>query len=297
MYAPFSAAVRLTGRGKTIWGSDADRTALEADLQLLRGNFTGIPLLLGEFGASPTNTEPAARWKYDDYLMRMCAKYDIAHMLWDNGLDDLDRSTGIWRDPATRDLVTQTSASVRNSLPDSTEDGSATSQWTSAYLFHKVDTPVIEQSLPFLLNGNTLSSIRDSRGSLLSSGPDYTVTGSNITFSAACLSNYLSPNAATGNPANLTLTFSSGFTPYIQVIQWDSPTLASNSAAAADVSGSDLAIPITWAGIPKPAAVKAVMADGTGAFAPWTKYLGPLQQLRAASRPSCFCLYPREGIC
>jgi endoglucanase len=52
--------------GKTIWGSAEDIATLDTDFRLLRQNFTDIPLVLGEYAASPETTEPAARWKWLD---------------------------------------------------------------------------------------------------------------------------------------------------------------------------------------------------------------------------------------
>ena len=49
--------------GKTIWGSDNDKAALEFDFSNLRGNFTDVPIFIGEWDAGAT-LEPAARWKY-----------------------------------------------------------------------------------------------------------------------------------------------------------------------------------------------------------------------------------------
>lgn len=38
--------------GKTTWGSDADKATLEADLAAIRGNFTDVPLIIGEWDAT-----------------------------------------------------------------------------------------------------------------------------------------------------------------------------------------------------------------------------------------------------
>jgi endoglucanase len=279
---PFNFASMLNSlRGKTIWGSDADKAELESTFDLIRGNFTDVPLILGEYDASPTNTEPAARWKYHDQLIRSAAKYDISTIIWDNGLDHLDRTTSTWRDPTSISIINNPSA--QNSLPDSTEDAAATSQWTSAYIFHKVGTDVTDQTLPFLFNGNTLTSITDSKGSTLKQGADYTVSGSDITFKAPFLSTYISASTTPGIIADLTLKFSAGASPIIQIVQWDTPSLSSTSAAASSVSGSDLSIPITWKGIPKPAAVKVLTKSGRFLFDDWTQWLGPLQQARSVS--------------
>lgn len=257
---------------------------MESDFELLRNNFTDVPILLGEYDASPTNTEPSARWKYVDFLTRTAARLDISCVLWDNGLDHLDRTTGGWRDPNSISIITKSTDSTANSLPDGTEDSSATTQSSSAYIFHQYGTDVTAQTLPFIFNGNTLSSISDSAGSTLSSGTDYSISGESIVFTASYLSKHLSSTTAPGIVATLTLKFSGGHSsPIIQIVQWKPPTLSSTSAVASSVSGSDLAIPITWGGLPTVAAVKALTKSGAHLVDDWTVWLGPLQQARAVS--------------
>lgn len=243
-----------------------------------------MPLLLGEYDASPTNTEPAARWKYVDFLIKTAASLDISCVLWDNGLDHLDRTTGVWRDSNSLSIITKSTESTANSLPDSTKDASATTQSSSAYIFHRYGTDVTAQTLPFIFNGNTLSSISDSTGSKLSSGTDYSVSGANIIFTASYLSKHLSSTTAPGVIATLTLKFSGGdSSPTVQIVQWKAPTLSSTSAVASSVSGSDLSIPITWGGLPTIAALKALTKSGTYLVDDWTVSLGPIQQARAVS--------------
>lgn len=174
---------------------------------------------------------------------------------------------------------------IINSLPDSTEDTSATTQWTSADIFHKFGTPVTDETLPYLFNGNTLKSIR-SPSRTLKAGTDYVVSGQNITYKAALLSKYLSPTTAPGSIANLTLTFSAGAPLTANIVQWDTPTLGVNSSSAAATNGSDLLIPITWKGINKPATVKAVESDQICLLDTFTSYFGPLQECRTVSNTS-----------
>lgn len=259
---------------------------------MIRNNFTDVPLVLGEFDASSTNTEPAARWKYHDQIAKAAAQFDIATVLWDNGLDHLDRTASKWRDPTSIDILTKTTESTANSLPDSTVDASATSQSSSAYIFHKVGTSVTTQTLPFILNGNTVESIKESSGTTLSKGSDYSVSGSNIVFSTSYLSKHFSSSTSPGVIATLTVKFSGGVaSPTIQLVQWDKPTLSSTSASASSVSGSDLSIPVTWKGLSKLATVKAVTSSGKYLFDDWTQYLGPLQQARAVSASLHFVPY------
>lgn len=284
-------------RGKTIWGSDSTKDTLTTEFELIRNNFTDVPLILGEYDASVTNTEPAARWKYFDHLQKVAAQFDIATVLWDNGEDQLDRTTGEWRDPTTLDLVIGTTAETTNSLPDSTEDATASEQSSSAYIFHRAGTQVTNQALPYIFNGNSLESITDSAGTVLESGSDYSVSGDNIVFSASYLGTKYTASTAPGVIDTLTLEFDGGVaSPRIEIVQWDTPVLASKSASASAVAGSDYSIPITWKGLSKPATVKALTNSGVYLFDDWTQYLGPLEQARAVSSRNSFSACTSGGL-
>ncbi|KAL4929796.1 putative extracellular endoglucanase [Aspergillus undulatus] len=279
-YSPYDFI--FSAWGKTIWGSDEDKDLLSTDFELIRNNFTDVPLILGEYDASPTNTEPAARWKYFDHLQRVASKLGISTIIWDNGADHLDRTIGEWRDPTSLQLVVGTTADTANSLPDSTEDATATEQWSSAYIFHQAGEEATEQTLPYLFKGNSLVSITDSAGTVLASGSDYSVSGDVIVFSSTYLASKYTASTAPSVIDTLTLTFDGGVaSPTLDIVVWDTPVLASTSVSASSVSGADLLIPITWAGIAKPAAVKALTESGVYLFDDWTQWLGPLQQARA----------------
>ena len=264
--------------GKTTWGSTADQAALEADIAYVRGNFSDIPLIIGEWAASPVATETAARWRYFDFFLRTAAKYNTTTVLWDNGADFLDRATHLWRDEVALDIYRNAVKGIANALPESTTDGSATTQSSSAYVYHRKNETVGDVTLGFAFNGNTLSKI--SRGSKqLAKGKDYSVSGEKITFAASYLKTILTPTSPTGTLANLTLTFNRGAALQVNVLQYTTPTL-SNTSGPLPAAGQDLLIPITWSGQNRPAAVKAVKADGTYLVDDWTQYLGPLQQGR-----------------
>ncbi|KAH9905585.1 glycoside hydrolase family 5 protein [Xylariomycetidae sp. FL2044] len=260
--------------GKTIL-ADTDIATIEADLSNIRGNFTGVPLIIGEFDASPINCEPAARRKYMDLVVRTAKELDTAVMLWDNGLDHLDRNTHTWKDPQAIEILMNAAAGVSNSLSDATTDAYATEQTSSAYIFHKVGDEVADQTITISLNGNTLDSIATESGDALSASSDYSVSGEEITFASSFLSQYLSADAEPGSKVNLTLSFSAGATAGVEVVQWQLPTLGSTSSTA--VSGADLRIPITWGGINQVAAVKMLRTDGVFLFDDWTQWLGTLQ--------------------
>ncbi|KAI1371562.1 glycoside hydrolase family 5 protein [Hypoxylon crocopeplum] len=274
-YSPYDFVFQAWG--KTVWGSDADKQSLEADFANIRGNFTDIPLVIGEFETNML-LEPAARRKYNDFAARTARKYNTAMVLWDNGDGALDRTTHTWRDPYLIDIIKNAAQGVSNSLSDSTSDASATEQSSSAYIFNKVGEDVTDYPLNFLLNGNSVESIKTSDGAALTSSSDYSVSGSTVTVKKSFLSKYLSPTAAPGSKANLTVSFSAGAGASVEIVQWDVPTLGSTTSQA--VSGSDLLIPITWKGLYRLAAVKMLREDGVYLFDDWTQYLGPLQQAR-----------------
>ncbi|CAI9632259.1 glycoside hydrolase family 5 protein [Alternaria burnsii] len=275
-YSPYDFVFQAWG--KTTWGSDADKAALEADIAAVRGNFSDIPLVIGEWAVSPVATETAARWRYFDFFLRTAAKYNTTTVLWDNGADFLDRATHLWRDEVALDIYRNAVKGIANALPESTTDGSATTQSSSAYIYHRKNETVGDVTLGFAFNGNTLSKI--SRGSKqLAKGKDYSVSGEKITFAASYLKTILTPTSQTGTLANLTLTFNRGAALQVNVLQYTTPTL-SNTSGPLPAAGQDLLIPITWSGQNRPAAVKAVKADGTYLVDDWTQYLGALQQGR-----------------
>ncbi|KAI4593289.1 hypothetical protein KJ359_009820 [Pestalotiopsis sp. 9143b] len=273
-YSPY--AFTSAAWGKTIWGSDADKASLESDFSALRNNFTDIPIVIGEWLVSPVTTEPAGRWRYYDYLTQMAVKYGFATIIWDSGADHLDRSTHTWHDPTSLSIHFNALKSITNSLPDATVDSSQATQFTSAYIFNKLKAVVQDYSLPFVLNGNSVSSVADS-SSTLAKNTHYYLEGNNVTFSASYLANYFS-SSSTGILGTITITFSAGAAIPVQIVQWDTPVATSSSAQA--VAGSDTTVAITWNGVGRPAAVGAYKSDGSFLVDDWTIYLGPLEQGR-----------------
>jgi len=200
-------------------------------------------------------------------------------MIWDNGNDFLNRSTGTWDDTTELSILFNAVKGIANTLPDSTTDSSATSQNTSAYLFHKLGTSVTAQSIPYLLNGNTLSSIKNSAGSLVSTSSYSMASNGTLTFTSTYLSTFFSSTTA-GIKDTLTLTFSAGASLPLQIVQYSTPTVPTTTYTIQTATAQT--IPITYSGLPIVAAVKALNADGTYMVSgdDWTQYLGPLQQAR-----------------
>ncbi|KAI0199277.1 glycoside hydrolase family 5 protein [Astrocystis sublimbata] len=271
-YSPYDFI--FSAWGKTTL-SDEDIAAVESDLENIRANFTDVPLVLGEFDASPINTEPAARRKYMDIVVRKAKELDTAVIVWDNGIDHFDRNTKKWKDPQSLEILFNAAEGVSNSLAGYTTDPLATEQSSSASVFHKVGDEVRDQKISISLNGNTLKSIATEDGTVLDPSTDYTVSGGDIRFKSSFLSTYFTQSGAPGQKGSLVLTFSAGATAAVDLVQWDLPKLGSTSSKA--VAGADLRIPITWAGVNQPAAVKMLREDGVYLFDDWTQYLGPLQ--------------------
>ncbi|KAH9868540.1 hypothetical protein J1614_007612 [Plenodomus biglobosus] len=274
-YSPYDFV--FAAWGKTTWGSAADKATLEADIAAVRGNFTDVPLVIGEWAVSPVATETSARWRYFDFFVRTAAKYNTTTVLWDNGADFLNRATHVWRDAVALDIYRNAVNGVPNALPDSTTDGS-TSQASSAYLYHRANETVADTTLPFLFNGNTLSSIALGTRQLARDN-DYRVSGESITFAASFLQTVLTPSAPMGSLANLTLTFNRGAALSVNILKYDTPTIGVSSIAL-PASSADYRIPVQWAGQNRPATVKALRSDGTYLVDDWTQFLPPLQQAR-----------------
>lgn len=265
--------------GKTTWGSAADKAALETDIAVVRGNFTGIPLVIGEWAASPVATETAARWRYFDFFLRTAAKYNTSTILWDNGADFLNRATHTWRDEVALDIYRNAVKGIPNALPDSTTDSAATRQESSAYIYHAKNSSVTDVTLPFLFNGNTLRSISLAGKRTLTNGKEYSVSGEKITFTSSFLSTVLTPSSPYGSLANLTLQFNQGAKLLVNILQYGTPVLGQSSVSLPATS-SDISIPISWRGQNRPATVKAVKSDGSYLIDDFTQYFGPLQQGR-----------------
>jgi endoglucanase len=279
-YSPYDFT--FSAWGKTTWGSEADKSAVEAEMGLVRGNFSDVPLYIGEFNTPPFRTENAARWRWFDHVIRTANDIGAAVVVWDNGLDHLDREARTWRDPTTLEILQNAVAGTTNSLPDSTVDNSALEQASSAYIFNRVGDTVKDYELPWLFNGNTLAKVTYDE-KVLALDTDYTVSDSSITFKSSFLSTIFSTDSAPGSKGLLSLSFSAGVDIPVELVQWDTPVLEKTSSQA--VGGADLLVPLKWNGLPKLATVKIVQEDGTYLVDDWTSVLGPLQQARGVSVP------------
>ncbi|KAF3935462.1 hypothetical protein ABW20_dc0108435 [Dactylellina cionopaga] len=273
-YSPYDFIFRAWG--KTTWGSADEKAILETDFSTFRGNFSNIPVVIGEFGGGPGALEPAAAWRYLDHFLHMANKYHFSVVTWDNGEDLFNRTTLQWYNPAGESILINGASAKFGALPVATTDGSVP-QLSSAFIFHKVGTPVVAQTASYDLNGVTLVSIKNKAGTALTSS-QYTFSSAGLlTLSATYLSTLYSASSAPGVKEELTLTFSQGGFLTLTIVHWDVPTISQTSLA---VPTADTRIPISWNGFNRVAAVRAVWSNGVYVSDDWTVYLPSLQQAR-----------------
>lgn len=276
-YSPWDFVADAWGR--TFWGSDADKAAVEADFAAFRGNFSDVPVV-GEFGMEIRPSEAAARWKWFDHVVSTGHKYNFTMVLWDASIHFVQDSPDPWQDPTALEILVNAANGEKNVLAESTVDGSATEQFSSAYLWHKVGTPVADISLPFIWNGRKIRTITSSS----SPQPDYYRIENNITFTADYLSTLFRKDGPPGFKANVSLNCWESASLQLQAIQWDTPQPGmTDFVVNASNADTDLRIPIEYKGLSKLATVKAKMYNSTYLFDEWTQWLGPLQQARLVS--------------
>lgn len=129
-----------------------------------------------------------------------------------------------------------------NSLPESTTDPSATSQSSSAYLFHAIGAPVTGQSVSYILNGNSLASIQNSAGTSLTAS-QYTFSSSGVlTLSMAYLLTLYDASSTARIKDTLTLQVSKGANLSLQIVQYGTPTVDATSYTS---QITDMKIPIS----------------------------------------------------
>jgi endoglucanase len=116
--------------GKTIWGSESDKAAVESDFAAVRGNYTDFPIIVGEFGMEIKPSEAAARWKWFDHVVSTGYKHNFTMMLWDASSHFVVNSPTPWEDPTALSILLHASNGTKNALADSTTDGSISSQWS-----------------------------------------------------------------------------------------------------------------------------------------------------------------------
>jgi endoglucanase len=218
----------------------------------------GIPVFLGEYGllSYPDYThtgyvERGEALKYFEALGYQARINGVTDALWDAG-SFLNRNTLQWRDLG---LFTQ----IRSSR--TTRSGTASSD----LVFVPKSSPVTAQTLTLNLNGTTFRGLWQGRTRLVE-GRDYTVSGDQLTLTAATLT-ALAGDRDFGTDATLQARFSRGVPWQLNVITYD-PAVQSNATGTT----SSFAIPTQFQG-DQLATMEAKYADGSNAGpANWTSF-------------------------
>ncbi|MFC4072149.1 cellulase family glycosylhydrolase [Actinoplanes subglobosus] len=249
-YWPFS--VNVAG------GYRFDATA-QADLlgtfDRLRTSFVnkGIPVILGEYGLlgfdRHTGTiEQGEKLKFFELFGHQARTSRITTMLWDNG-QHFDRTAGAWRDT---ELFGQIASSWH------TRSGTAAGD----LLFVRRGVPVTAQTITLNPNGTGFTHVRLGR-TTLRRGPDYQVSGDQLTLSAGLLTRL----QGYGQRTSLSLRFSRGVPWRLDVVSFDTPLVS-----AATGTTAAFAVPTAFNG-DQLATMTATYADGGNAGPHgWTPY-------------------------
>ncbi|MGZ3144775.1 cellulase family glycosylhydrolase [Lentzea chajnantorensis] len=186
----------------------------------------GIPVVLGEYGLlgfdRHTGTiEQGEKLKFFEQLGHYAKAKNITTMLWDNG-QHLGRTSFQWSDP-------ELYAQIRSSW--TTRSGTAFTD----QVFLAKSSPVTARTIALNLNGTAFTGLHNGNTALVR-GRDYTVSGDQLTLTAAALTR-LGGSRGYGTNAVLTARFSQGVPWRFYVITHDTPVLsaATGSTAAFDV--------------------------------------------------------------
>ncbi|MET8042207.1 cellulase family glycosylhydrolase [Micromonospora sp. NPDC005215] len=217
----------------------------------------GIPVIVGEWGllaydyTRPGIIERGEVLKFFEAVGYQARIRNFTTMLWDAG-SFLNRNDLQWRDPGLYALM-KASWTTRSATASSDQ------------IYVRRTGTITSRSLTLNLNGAAFRSLRQG-STVLTSGTDYTVSGSTLTLTSAALTR-LAGNRAPGVNANLEAHFSQGVPWPISIISYDPPT-----QAAANGTTTSLTIPTQFRG-DQLATMEAKYADGSPAGpANWTSY-------------------------
>ncbi|MFI9816346.1 cellulase family glycosylhydrolase [Saccharothrix variisporea] len=208
----------------------------------------GIPVIVGEYGLlgfdRHTGTiEQGEKLKFFEYFGYYARTKKLTTMLWDNG-QHFDRTAYTWRDP-------ELFAQIKSSW--TTRSGTAYSD----LIFSAKSTPVTAKTLTLNLNGTRFQGLRQGTTDLVQ-GRDYTVSGDQLTLTAALITR-LSGAREYGTNAVLHARFSQGVPWRINLVTRDTPILSNATGTT-----SSFAIPTTFRG-DQLATMEAKYDDGTNA--------------------------------
>jgi endoglucanase len=250
---PFSVNIAgFTRFDATVLQDMTDTFALMHDTFVAKG----IPVFLGEYGLLGFDTGPGVvergeTLKYFEALGHQARVSGVTTALWDNGFF-LDRTAMGWRDPGLF-------AQIRSGW--STRSGTASTD----SVFVPKSSPITAGTLTLNLNGTTFRGLWQGRTRLVA-GRDYTVSGSQLTLTAAALTR-LTGARAYGTDATLLARFSKGVPWQLNVITYDTPVQSSATGTV-----SSFAVPTLFQG-DRLATMEARYADGSNAGpANWTSF-------------------------
>ncbi|WP_374199711.1 cellulase family glycosylhydrolase [Micromonospora sp. NBRC 110038] len=216
----------------------------------------GIPVIVGEYGLlgfdRHTGTiEQGEKLKFFEYFGHYARARKLTTMLWDNG-QHLGRTSFQWSDP---ELIAQIKSSW------TTRSGTASSD----LVFNSKSSAISAKTLTLNLNGTTFQGLRQGSTDLVQ-GTDYTVSGSQLTLTAAALTR-LTGSRAYGVNATLHARFSAGVPWRINIITYDRPVLGNATGTT-----SAFTIPTQFRG-DQLATMEAKYADGSNAGPhDWTSF-------------------------
>ncbi|MFF5537210.1 cellulase family glycosylhydrolase [Streptomyces cinerochromogenes] len=218
----------------------------------------GIPVYLGEYGTlswpdytHPDSIERGEGLKYLEQLGYQARVAGVTTALWDP-FSYLNRSTLQWRDPALF-------AWIRSSW--TTRSGTASSDKA----FVRKSSPITAQTLTLNPNGTTFRGLWQGSTRLVA-GRDYTLSGNQLTLTAAALTR-LTGDHAYGVNATLQARFSRGLPWNVDIVTYDPPVLSNATGTTASFT-----VPTQYRGDVL-ATMEATYADGSNAGqADWTPY-------------------------
>ncbi|KAA2252272.1 cellulase family glycosylhydrolase [Solihabitans fulvus] len=227
----------------------------------------GIPVYLGEYGllnypdyTHPAPIEQGEAFKYFEAVGDQARTNGVTTALWDP-FSYLNRATLQWRDPALF-------AQVKSSW--TTRSGTAASD----LVFVPKSGPIAARTITLNPNGTTFRGLWLGNRRLVE-GRDYTVAGTQLTLTAALLTQ-VTGDRAYGVNGVLQARFRQGVPWQLSVITYDPPVLSNATGTA-----TSFAVPTQFRGDVL-ATMEAKYADGSNAGpASWTPY----QQFNTAFSP------------
>ncbi|MFI6123744.1 cellulase family glycosylhydrolase [Streptomyces sp. NPDC051064] len=227
----------------------------------------GVPVYLGEYGLlswpddnHPPRVERGEALKYFEEVSNAARAAGVTTALWDP-FSYLNRTTLQWRDPALF-------AWIKSSW--TTRSGTASFD----KVFVRKSDPITAQSLTLNPNGTTFRGLWQGNTELVA-GRDYTLSGNQLTLTAAALTR-LTGSHDYGVNATLQARFSRGLPWNIDIVTYDTPVLSKSTGTTGSFT-----IPTQYRGDVL-ATMEAKYADGsTAGQTSWT----PFQEFNKAFSP------------